>query len=66
MVLALSGVALLVAGVVARRAGSSLAADRPVVEAVRVDLLALRGDLARVADRVDGRTGGAGTGTPDR
>jgi hypothetical protein len=66
VVLLLSGAALLVAGGLARRSTRALAADRPAVDAVRVDLLALHGDLARVADRVDGRHGGAGPGTPDR
>ena len=66
VVLVLSGVALLVAGAVARRSATELASERPALESVRADLLALHGDLALVAGRLEGRTGGAGTGTPDR
>ena len=61
-----SGVLLVVAGAAARRASAALAADHPVVEAVRAEVGALRADLQRVADRVDRHRGGAGTGTPAR
>ena len=66
MVLSLSGVALLVAGASARRSALALDAERPALEAVRVDLLGLHEDLARVSERVEGTIGGAGAGTADR
>lgn len=66
VVLSLSGIALLVAGASARRSAIGLDADRPALEAVQADLLALHDELARVSTRADGATGGAGTGTADR
>ena len=62
----MSGISLLAAGASARRSALALVADRPALQLVRTDLVDLHGDLARLATRLEGRSGGAGAGTLDR
>jgi hypothetical protein len=66
VVLVLSGLALLVAWLTARRSAIAFERELPDLRAVRHELTALDHHLAAVASRLESRTGGAGVGTPDR
>lgn len=66
VVLALSGVVLLVAAAVARRSTAELAADRPALEALGVEVVGLHADVRRLSARVETSAGGASVGTADR